>query len=125
MSTFSLKYVSFNGERSFRLNLCCDQTWRPQRRIHESNRYGRGSGCACSGRYNWIRKILRTNPTSSRALSPLAEPFLKSERREAIAGIEREFYANARSDDYPNAENQCFVDFVQQTDLRAIDVNIW
>jgi len=42
-----------------------------------------------------------------------------------MAGIEREFYANARSDDYPDAENQWFVDFVQLTDPRAIDVNIW
>jgi len=60
-----------------------------------------------------------------RVCKSVAEPFLRSERREAIAGIEREFYANARSDDYPDAENQWFVDFVQLTDSRAIDVNIW
>jgi len=60
-----------------------------------------------------------------RVCKSVAEPFLKSERREAMAGIEREFYANARSDDYPDAENQWFVDFVQATDMRAIDVNIW
>jgi hypothetical protein len=60
-----------------------------------------------------------------RVCKSVAEPFLKSERREAVAGIEQEFYDNARSDGDTDAENQWFVDFVQATDPRAIDVNIW
>jgi TPR repeat protein len=59
-----------------------------------------------------------------RVCKSVAEPFLKSERREAEVGIEQEFYENARSDDYPDAEHQWQVAFLEVTDRRAIDVDI-
>jgi len=59
-----------------------------------------------------------------RVCKSVAETFLKSERREAEVGIEQEFYENARSDDYPDAEHQWQVAFLEVTDRRAIDVDI-
>jgi len=59
-----------------------------------------------------------------RVCKSVAVPFLKSERREAAVGIEQEFYENARSDDYPDAEHQWQVAFLDVTDGRAIDIDI-
>lgn len=59
-----------------------------------------------------------------RVCKSVAEPFLKSERREAEVGIEQDFNENARSDGYPDAEHQWQVAFLEVTDRRAIDVDI-
>ena len=59
-----------------------------------------------------------------RVCKSVAEPFLKSERREAEIGIEQEFFDNAKQDDYPDAEDQWQVAFLAMADRRAIDVDI-
>jgi hypothetical protein len=59
-----------------------------------------------------------------RVCKSVAEPFLKSERQEAEIGIEEEFYENAKSDDYPNAEEYWQLAYLEVTDRRAIDVDI-
>jgi hypothetical protein len=57
-----------------------------------------------------------------RVCKSVSEPFLKYERREATAGIEQEFFQNARQSGYENDEWR--VDGSGVNDPRAIDVEI-
>jgi hypothetical protein len=52
------------------------------------------------------------------------EAFLKSERREAEAGIEREFYENAREDGHEEPDEQWSFSILDNMDQRAIDMDI-
>jgi hypothetical protein len=57
-----------------------------------------------------------------RVFKSIAEPFSEAERREAMVGIEREFYECARADG--ESDNEWQVDFIEPTDPCVIEADI-